>query len=86
MFEFEPQKIPKDKGLVAVRTGGKSRNFGADYEKMEQQNRELRSKMKVLVDKIEEYRILSVVVKGWWRCGTPLFIYRKIDFRASFNL
>jgi cell division initiation protein len=27
-----------------------------DYEKMEQQNLELRSKMKVLVDKIEEYR------------------------------
>ena len=30
--------------------------ISADYEKMEQQNRELRSKMKVLVDKIEEYR------------------------------
>lgn len=30
--------------------------LSSDYEKLEQQNTELRSKMKVLVDKIEEYR------------------------------
>ncbi|MDO5547279.1 MAG: DivIVA domain-containing protein [Eubacteriales bacterium] len=32
------------------------RQISEDYEKLEQQNLELRSKMKVLVDKIEEYR------------------------------
>lgn len=30
--------------------------LSGDYEKLEQQNTELRSKMKILVDKIEEYR------------------------------
>lgn len=66
MFEFEPQKISKDKGLVSIWTCRKSRNIRANY------------KFNWRIETLAEWQNLSKNSKCTWYWNISIFYSAKI--------